>query len=141
MLTNRNKTITALEIHQTSCRREIVQVFIEHSGVAFSEIEIKSGLKGHFDRTTIYRTVKILTEKNFIHRVICDFGVLKYAVTDSERLQQEHPHFQCIKCKTVFCFEGEIQNVNPPKGCLMRSQCLLITGICKCCASKTSCVA
>lgn len=134
MVRNRNKTIADLEIHQTSCRKEIVQVFLDHSGVAFSEGEIRKHLRQKFDRTTIYRTVKILNMKKFIHRVICDLGVLKYALTDRFRSEGEHAHFQCTKCKTVFCMESEIHTTNPPKGYLMQSTLLLIKGICKRCA-------
>ncbi|HWA34421.1 MAG TPA: transcriptional repressor [Cyclobacteriaceae bacterium] len=133
---NRNKTITDLQIHETSCRREIIQVFLDHSGVAFSEGELRTHLHQKFDRTTIYRTVKMLIRKNFIHRVICDLGVLKYALTDRPGSKSEHAHFQCMKCKTVFCIEGEIQTANPPKGYTMQSTLLLMTGVCKSCSQN-----
>lgn len=128
-----NKTIRELAIYQTSCRREIVQVFLHHSGIAFSEGEIRKHMRQKFDRTTIYRTVKILIKKNFIHRVICDSGVLRYALTTNLGSTSEHAHFQCMKCKTVFCMEGEIPRTIPPKGYLMQSTLLLMTGVCKHC--------
>lgn len=131
-----NNTIRELAIYQTSCRREIVQVFLDHPGVAFTEGDIRKLLDEKFDRTTIYRTVKILITKKFIHRVICDLGVLRYALTDVHGSNDEHAHFQCTKCKGVFCIESEIQNTNAPKGYLMQSRLLLITGICKSCAQK-----
>lgn len=136
MQASRNKIIDDLEIHQTTCREEVVKVFIENGGVAFSETEIRKHLTGEFDRTTIYRTVKILIEKNFIHQVICDHGVLKYALTNDNKSRGSHAHFQCSKCGKVFCMTAVIENVNPPKGYVVQDQFLLIKGSCQKCPNS-----
>ena len=136
MQTSRNKIITDLEIHQTSCREEVVKVFIENGGVAFSEAEIKKQITGEFDRTTIYRTVKILIEKDFIHQVVCDHGVLKYALTNDYKSLGNHAHFQCSECGKVICMTTVIENVNPPEGYTVQDQFLLIKGSCKKCPNS-----
>lgn len=129
MQTSRNKIIVDLEMPGTSCRKEVVQMFIENRGVAFSESEIKNRLKGEFDRTTIYRTVKTLIQKNFIHQVICDHGILKYAL-NNDKSQEDHPHFQCIECNKVFCLKETFKSINPPSGYVVQHQYVLIKGHC-----------
>ncbi|AYB34846.1 Fur family transcriptional regulator [Chryseolinea soli] len=133
MVTKRNKIIADLEIHQTSCRKEIVKIFMDHSGIAFSEGEIRDQLRGEFDRTTVYRTIKILIKKNFIHQVICDQGVLKYALSTHDKTLDDHAHFQCTDCGKVFCLTGKIENVGAPPGYVVQQQILLIKGSCKKC--------
>ena len=130
MLTTRNKIIDDLEIHQTSCRKKVVQVFIEHSGVAFSESEIRKYLAGEFDRASIFRTVKILIQKQFIHQVICDQGILKYALTSDCKSSEDHPHFQCMECNKVFCLTETIKSINLPSGYVAKHQYVLIKGDC-----------
>jgi len=132
-MTKRNKTIADLEIHQTSCRKEVAKVFTDHSGIAFSEGEIRDQLNGDFDRTTVYRTVKILIKKNFIHQVICDQGVLKYALSVNDKSLDDHAHFQCTDCGKVFCLAEKVGKINTPPGYVMQNQILLVKGSCKKC--------
>lgn len=59
------------DLVRTSCRQEIVQAII-NSPTPLSEEEIKTNITGNFDRTTYYRTFKILMAKGVIHKIVID---------------------------------------------------------------------
>ena len=104
------KMIKQLNLRNTRLRDEVLKHFKLNVGIAFSENELRESVGVSCDRTTIYRTIKILLQKAVIHRIICESGMLKYALNEAEPLP--HVHFQCVQCQRVFCLND--YKVNPP---------------------------
>lgn len=127
--------ISGLKIRKTQGRDEIIQLFTQHPGLALSEAEIGKKIGGHLDRTTIYRTVKTLLDKQFIHQVVCENGILKYALSQTK--EKGHVHFQCDDCGKVSCIpEKMVEPVKLPRGYQIKNLHLLVGGQCKSCSKK-----
>jgi Fur family transcriptional regulator, ferric uptake regulator len=100
-ITNR---VHELDLRNTRLRDNMVTFVKERPGLGYSENEIKQMLESPNDRTTIYRTIKALLKKVFIHKIVCENGVLKYALNDSTD-DFSHAHFQCNQCEKVICLK------------------------------------
>lgn len=90
-ITNR---VHELDLRNTRLRDNMVAFVKERSGLEYSESEIKQMLESPNDQTAIYRTIKSLLKKVYIHKIVCENGVLKYALNDSKD-GFNHAHFQC----------------------------------------------
>lgn len=127
----------ALGIRLTPLRGDLITFFLENPGVAYSENEINEIVDGEFDRTTVYRNLRMLLKKVFIHKIICENGVLKFALTPKNKPYRNHPHFQCTICGKVSCLQDyEVQNIKLPDEYQTCGLHLLIRGIGPCCNSK-----
>ena len=121
---------------RTSCRQSIIDT-IATSGHAVSEDEIKQKIEATYDRTTFYRSLKTLIEKNIIHKIVVDNQVVKYALNSNETLNHKHVHFYCNSCEIVECLPDiEIETPKLPSGYKEISTELVIKGFCKNCNHK-----
>ncbi len=75
-----NEAVHRLHFRNTRLGKRLVTFFQKNPGLAFSENEIRQELDVVFDRTTVYRTIKTLLEKVFIHKIVCKNGMLRYAL-------------------------------------------------------------
>lgn len=133
---------TILEEHdlrKTSCREDVLALFLEKEyALAHSDIEQK--LSDHFDRVTIYRTLKSFTDKGLIHKVLDDEGVTKYALCkthcSASDHHHDHVHFKCSKCGLTNCLDDvHVPKLNLPQGYSAMEVNLLVQGVCKDCQS------
>lgn len=136
-----NKATTILDqydLRKTKCREDVLHFFISHAELALSQQEIFYHLQQHYDRATLYRTLKSFDEKGMIHRVNLAGSETKYALDqavlkDNDRFDS-HIHFQCAKCeKTVCLSDFPIYEPSLPTGYEKIKSEFLITGICKEC--------
>lgn len=119
----------------TPLREGLINLFQNNPGVAFSEAELNDVSGRSFDRTTVYRTIRALLKKVFIHKIICEDGVLKYAL-NSKKMAGDHPHFQCTVCHQVTCLHNQhIKDHHLPSGYEALQVDLLIRGVCAHCNS------
>lgn len=117
----------------TPLRNGLIDLFQNNPGVAFSEAELNDVSGRSFDRTTVYRTIRTLLKKVFIHKIVCEDGVLKYALND-KRIASNHPHFQCTVCDQVKCLHDQhIKEHRLPRGYEAMQVDLLIRGVCADC--------
>ncbi|CAN5523911.1 hypothetical protein BH10BAC4_BH10BAC4_18430 [soil metagenome] len=131
MITHK-KTLLHLD---NSCRDGVLRLFNSNPGIAFSESEIKKRLNKEFNRTSIFRVVKVLVEEKVIHSVISDHKALRYALTI--KLQEgTHAHLKCTVCDKVYCMNERIPMPEYPTHCLVREQQILLTGLCGDCLCK-----
>lgn len=90
------------------------------------------------DRITMYRTLKTFEEKGIIHSIDNGTSEVKYALckehcTPSHHIEQ-HPHFQCQKCKQVSCVDSLlIPEMKLPQGYIQKEVTMMIKGICPNC--------
>lgn len=122
-------------ISRTPCRLEVLKILLE-SGSALSEAEIRAQLPQHFDRTTIYRTLKSFLEQDVIHSIALEGGDVRYAVTRNKERQSEqfHAHFYCDSCSSVYCLSrASFEPPEMPEGFVARGYDLLVNGTCSRC--------
>jgi len=65
--------------------------------------ELQNLLK--LDKATIYRNLKNLINKNVIREIKSDDGAGFYEINCNIH-NPIHPHFECIKCKKIFCLKS-----------------------------------
>ncbi len=130
--------LAAFSLRNTPCREAVLGAF-EEAGYALSQGDIEQRLLSHFDRVTIYRTLKTFLTSGMIHKVLDDVGGIKYAlcktVCQHEGHQHDHVHFKCIQCGQTTCLETvHIPNIPLPEHFIKQESNLLIQGICKPCS-------
>lgn len=86
-------------------------------------------------RTTVYNTLKQLSDKGFIQTVVIEEGELRY---DAEL--SDHIHFKCTSCGRIFdIFPGvKLRKAVLPEGFTGVKTQTNIWGICKNCAGTGS---
>ena len=132
------KKFTGATMRFTPIRRNMVSLFMNNPGIGFSEAEINECMNSRFDRTTVYRSIRLLLKEVFIHKIVCENGVLKYALTPAEPIEPAHAHFQCSRCKKVSCLtQTPVKPVGLPTGFQAIQINLLIHGICPQCTLES----
>lgn len=123
------------QIRETPFRAAVLKLFNASSN-ALSLKEIESRLDA-FDRITLYRTLKLFTEKGIIHEVLHPKGK-KYALCqdscNEHKHKHEHLHFHCSKCKETLCVESPIEEIKL-RGYTIDSTEISVYGICEKCHS------
>ncbi len=89
------------------------------------------------DKSTVYRTLNSLFDKNMLQRVIIDHEV-KYALRDKHNAnsaqEADHVHFKCMKCEKVICMTNLlVEDYTLPEGYVKKENQFLIMGTCKEC--------
>ena len=57
---------------------------------------------------TVYRTVQLLCEFQFIDKLILDDGYVRYEIGKNEDTRHHHHHLICKDCGKVFSFEDDL---------------------------------
>ena len=107
------------------------------ASVPLSGKEICTQLDGGCDKSTVYRTLNALFEKNVLQRVIIDHEV-KYALRSGGRSGNghgsDHLHFKCSSCGRLFCLtEVEVGEYKLPEGFVREENQFLVIGKCNKC--------
>lgn len=135
----KNETlISSLNLRKTRVRKGIANLFANNPATAFSENEILHHLDLNCDRTSVYRTIKTLLKKAFIHKILCENGATKYALSEDNSGHSTHVHFQCNQCQKVFCLtNSRIEIPKLPQNFQAESCYFLVQGNClQCCSPK-----
>ena len=120
-------------LKRTACREEILEAVL-NADQALSENEIRERIKGHYDRTTLYRSFKTLEEKNIIHRIVIENHLVKFALHNALSHKDLHAHFYCNKCNAVQCMYAlPLPEYKLPEGYSNDDTEVIIKGICANC--------
>jgi Fur family ferric uptake transcriptional regulator len=127
-------------LYGTSTRSEILSVLLD-SKLALSMVEIRAVLKEKCDRITLYRNLKLFTNKGILHQVHVDGQASKYVLPNSivepKMIYEEHMHFKCMRCKQVKCLpQYTLDGVELPEGHKMLGANFVVFGICNLCNSN-----
>lgn len=126
--------LLANALRVTPCRIFVLGEFLKKGSKTVTELELEKKSKGHFDRVTIYRTLKTFIEADILHRVIGDDQSVKYALCRDHGHKphnHEHVHFKCNECLTTSCLdELSIAKIELPAGYLKQEVNLLVVGRC-----------
>ena len=124
-------------LYDTASRSDILKVLVS-SKLALSVVEIRKMLEQDCDRVTLYRNLKLFTEKGILHQIHIDGQVSKYVLPDSivkpETTYTEHLHFKCTRCNEVKCLtEYTLDSMELPEGYKMLGANFVVFGICNMC--------
>ncbi len=88
------------------------------------------------NKTTIYRTLSNLVERNLVHEAFVDNRIQYYELGHHCGQHCCHPHFTCSQCQQTYCLtETAAPIVQLPKGFTLHRQQIRIEGICSKCKS------
>ncbi len=123
-------------LSKTKTRVNIIHLLMR-SDLPLSGKDICKGLTSKCDKSTVYRTLNALFEKNLLQRVIIDHEV-KYALRDKHQSstapEPDHVHFKCNKCERVMCMTDLlVKDYTLPEGYVKKENQFLIIGTCKEC--------
>jgi Fur family transcriptional regulator, ferric uptake regulator len=127
------------DLRLTSCREDILEEFILKTA-ALSHSYLENQVGNHYDRVTIYRTLKTFVEKGLIHKIPDDDGGIKYALCQQEcnhkKHNHDHVHFKCNECGDTTCISSlNIPEIILPEGYIRQDVNMLVQGICAACAN------
>ncbi|MEZ4885221.1 MAG: transcriptional repressor [Chitinophagales bacterium] len=133
---NVNKILEQKAIRITPMRQLILEYFLQNDGT-FGLIELENAFPKS-DRITIYRTLKTFEEKGILHSIKEEGMEAKYALCkehcSTEHHIDQHPHFQCQKCKQITCIDSQlIPTMELPDGYVQKEVNMMIKGICPNC--------
>ncbi|MEN8126883.1 MAG: transcriptional repressor [Planctomycetota bacterium] len=90
------------------------------------------------NKTTIYRTLTQLVEKNLVHQAYLDDRTAHFELAHHCSEHQCHPHFTCRQCRQTQCLTGiKSPLVQLPKGYTIERQQIHIDGICEKCQHRS----
>jgi len=120
-------------LKKTKVRMVLIQHFmtVKH---AQSYNDLQEALANQFDKSTLYRNLTSFEKVGIIHRINDDTGVSKYAFGEAPQNGNDHAHFVCDDCQTVYCM-GELEELqlNVPKGFKTNKIETIIRGVCSNC--------
>ena len=96
--------------------------------------DLQAAFVKEVDKSTLYRNLTSFEQAGIIHRINDHTGIAKYAFGESPIRGEEHAHFVCESCETVYCVEGQSPSqFNVPEGFKTKKVQTIIRGICADC--------
>jgi Fur family transcriptional regulator, ferric uptake regulator len=126
----------------TSPRQRIVE-FVAPRTDNFSAQDVVDVIHDHrlgIGRATVFRTLDLLVDMGFLHRMHSDDGCHRYAVCET---QHHHHHLLCSECGAVAeleapGIESEIQRLAAESGFELQSHVLELVGRCAQCQARSA---
>jgi Fur family transcriptional regulator, ferric uptake regulator len=135
-----NKAIELLRsvhLRQTEPRLAILRVLLKANTPLTQEQIADETSPDAPNKTTIYRTLTQLVEKNLVHQAYIEDRTWHFELAHNCGKHQCHPHFTCNECFQTQCLtDSTIPLVELPKGFSMQRQQIHIDGICPDCRIK-----
>ncbi len=101
---------------------------------------IKSEKNKTANKTTFYRTIKLLEQKEMVHQINDGTSTAKYALSDENATGKSstdlHLHFHCTDCRKTICLPNKIPQESLPKSYEITSVNLVLKGLCEKCREK-----
>ncbi|MGQ1890178.1 Fur family transcriptional regulator [Thermophagus sp. OGC60D27] len=127
--------LKAYGLSGTTFRKQVIELF-NGEGTALTQKELEDKLPDETDRVTLYRTLKLFTEKGILHKIVIDDNIQKYKLAGSFK-RKDHAHFYCLNCHKLFCMpQLEIDPTQLPPGFEYYSARLVVEGVCNKCEKK-----
>lgn len=132
-----SEILKRFSLYDTASRSDILNILIK-SKLALSVTEIRHMLEQDCDRVTLYRNLKLFTNKGILHQIHVDGQVSKYVLPDNivkpDLNYSEHLHFKCTYCEEVKCLtEYTLDRMELPEGYKMLGTNFVVFGICNMC--------
>lgn len=86
------------------------------------------------NKTTIYRTLMNLVEKDLVHRAYLEDRTWHFELAHHCGVHQCHPHFTCSQCQQTQCLpQVAVPLIELPDGYIMQRQQVRVEGVCSSC--------
>jgi len=120
-------------LKKTKVRVALLQHFM-HMEHAQSYNDLQEALVNEIDKSTLYRNLTNFEQVGIIHHINDHSGTAKYAYGESPVRGNEHAHFVCECCETVYCMDGlgPLQ-FEVPRGFKANKVQTVVKGICSKC--------
>ncbi|AKA36259.1 Fur family transcriptional regulator [Flagellimonas lutaonensis] len=120
-------------LKRTKLRVALLQHFVK-TPHAQSYADVKEALSVATDKSTLYRNLTAFEEAGLIHSINDHSGIGKYAFGQLPVKGDEHAHFVCESCETVYCVDGLLPaQPKLPRGFQTKQVQTIIKGICANC--------
>lgn len=125
------------KLNQTKIREDILEAFLSRQQ-PLSATELKDLLNCDCDRVTLYRNLKIFTDKGLLHQIFVTNQESRYVLHEGPSPEEDnyhdHIHFKCIQCEHFQCLtDQKILIENLPDGFKMTDANFVVFGICRDC--------
>ena len=116
-----------------------------NAALSLSDLE---GRLGTVDKSSVFRTLTLLTQHHIIHQINDSTGQTKYALCQEDcrcsephhKISDSHIHFHCEKCKKTYCLPSKpIPEIDLPDGFHVHDAEMIIKGLCPTCIKKYGC--
>ena len=125
--------LRAKGLKKTKVRTSLLQHFMQMKH-AQSYGDLQVALRSQIDKSTLYRNLTSFERVGIIHRINDHSGIAKYAFGEAQGHGNEHAHFVCEYCETVYCMEGLAPlQLEVPKGFKTKQVQTIVKGICAKC--------
>ncbi|WP_298995063.1 Fur family transcriptional regulator [Flagellimonas sp. S174] len=120
-------------LKKTKVRMALLHHFLQlKHAQSYSDLQL--ALKSEIDKSTLYRNLTSFEQAGIIHRINDHSGISKYAFGELPKEGQDHAHFVCETCETVYCMEVSAPpQLNVPKGFKTKNIQTIIKGVCSKC--------
>ena len=120
-------------LKKTKVRMVLLQHFMKMEN-AQSYKDLQEALMNEVDKSTLYRSLASFEQANIIHSINDHSGLAKYAFGESPSKGNEHAHFVCEHCETVYCMGKLVPlQLNVPKGFKTNKVQAILRGVCSGC--------
>ena len=120
-------------LKKTKVRIALIRHFM-NLDQAQSYSDLQAAMQTEIDKSTLYRNLTSFEQAGIIHRINDHSGVSKYAFGEAPVQGEEHAHFVCDSCESVYCIETEAPSpLNVPDGFRTNNVQTIIRGICADC--------
>lgn len=138
MNTKAGQLLESVHLRQTAPRLAILDVLLAAKAPLTREQIADQIGAGAPNKTTIYRTLTHLVEKNLVHQAYLEDRIGHYELAHNCGKHQCHPHFTCNTCLRTQCLtDASAPMVQLPKGFKMQRQQIHIEGICPDCQNQS----
>lgn len=130
----------------TSQRESIFSFFVEHKGEHFTPDELykfisRKNSYSHISKSTIYRTVEMLTGMGLLSKIDLDDGFERYEL--KEEKGHQHHHLICTSCNRVYELDDDLLDdlekiIEKRTGFKVTDHQLKIYGLCPDCLANES---
>lgn len=120
----------------TAIRRQVLNQLWDDE-TALTQKEIEERLPPETDRVTLYRTLKLFTEKGILHKIVLNGDIQKFKKAGRFR-KSDHAHFYCTNCHKLLCMPLlDVDLSNLPQGFRFSSARIIVEGICDHCSNPS----
>lgn len=137
---NPTSLLKATNTKQTETRDRILKKILNSARpITANDLHKSVSAKSSVDLATVYRTLKVFSEKGLIRQLHIDGDTIYYEKACEHN--PLHAHFYCDECREVEClnpfgFSESASFINMAKGKNIRSVELVIKGRCEKCANQ-----
>ncbi|MDR3328729.1 MAG: transcriptional repressor [Prevotellaceae bacterium] len=116
--------------------KQLIMSVLANSPSALCYDDFERRIPARMDKATVYRILQGFCDDGVVHKISGENGKTYYALChhcSSERHNDSHLHFRCVRCATILCMDEPISISPLPSGYTMLEASCLVSGYCPDC--------